>query len=113
MLAVRSEWLRIAASPTMSPGPSWAISLPCCRTETVPDKMMYALSAPVFSEIGAQPSGRVTRVPAELILAISSGLNALKNDMRSLSVVVLPRRILAEVRQRCKAVISQVRAGRG
>jgi hypothetical protein len=40
MLAVRSEWLRIAASPTMSPGPSCAISLPCWRTETVPDRMM-------------------------------------------------------------------------
>jgi hypothetical protein len=43
------------------------------------------LSAPVFSEMGAQPSGRVTRVPAELILAISWGVNALKNDMGVLS----------------------------
>jgi hypothetical protein len=35
--------------------------------------------------MGAQPSGRVTRVPAELILAISWGVNALKNDMGVLS----------------------------
>ena len=41
--------------------------------------MTYALSAPVFSEIGAQPSGRVTRVPEALMRAISSGVNIEKN----------------------------------
>ena len=40
MVAVRSEWFRIAVSPTMSPGPSWATSSPWERTETLPLRMM-------------------------------------------------------------------------
>ena len=51
--------------------------------------MMYALSAPVRSEIGAQPSGSFVRVPEALIRAISAGVNMEKNvsDMVSLSSV--------------------------
>jgi hypothetical protein len=41
--------------------------------------MMHALSAGVSFQIGDQPSGRVTRVPEELILAISCGVNMEKN----------------------------------
>ncbi len=40
IVAVRSEWFRIAASPTMSPAPSRATSVPWLRTDTVPLRMM-------------------------------------------------------------------------
>ncbi|GAA4115217.1 hypothetical protein GCM10022215_13890 [Nocardioides fonticola] len=34
----------------------------------------------MLSQMGDQPSGSVTRVPAALILAISAGVNMLKNE---------------------------------
>ncbi len=40
IVAVRSVWPTIAASPTMSPDSSCAISLPSRRTETVPSSRM-------------------------------------------------------------------------
>jgi len=48
------------------------------------------LSAPVFSEIGAHPSGSFTLVPEALMRAISSGENIEKkvSDMASLSVAL-------------------------
>ena len=49
MVAVRSEWLRIAVSPTMSPGPSCATSLPCGAHRHLP----------VQDDVGLVGSGRL------------------------------------------------------
>ncbi len=46
------------------------------------------MSAPVDSEMGAQPSGSVTRVPDALMRAISSGVNIEKKVSAIVSLSV-------------------------